>query len=300
MLSVADCAHNSFRQQTLPSSAPGDVKRLTPILLLPRSYLPLSILDPVPVSTAAPTARLFSAYIGALEYDGPDNARALVMVAKLEIEGSLYAIERVRCGLYALCRLGSWVNIEELRTAALASKNYTPPIMHNPLDVFGEKTWWEGAAIGPGDADEGLRAKRLKANSSDSITLKMRLPVSQTLPQCGRNAVPHEPEALTAAPVLSTPKSCEQPDGAEVKPEELFDTVRCQYLEALYLSKVSRPISNYPWIRPLTRVIDLLSLLCEGTTITGAGKFPGGAEGSNGHIRPCGLSTFQCTHPRSL
>lgn len=225
------------------------------------------------------------------------------MVAELEAEGCLYAVERVRCGLYALCRLGNWVNMEELRTAALAFRNYAAPVMQKSLNVSGQKSWWECAAINPFDAEGDLRAKRLKANSSGSIKLKMRSSGSQTSPdpsQRGRTAAPHEPEAMAAAPEPPISGSCEQACAAEVRPEELLDTVRCQYLEALYLSKVSSPISHCSWIRPLTKVIDLLGLLCQGTFVTGACKLPDGAEGANGYIGSCGVSTVQYTDPRSL
>jgi len=63
------------------------------------------------------------AYVRGLEYIEPnDQDRALVMVAELETEDSLYAVERARRGLYALCKLGSWVKIRDLRAAALVTR----------------------------------------------------------------------------------------------------------------------------------------------------------------------------------
>lgn len=224
---------------------------MTPVLLIPRSHLPLSFLDPITATTAGSAPRLFSAHIRALEDDEPGHPyRALVMVAELETEGSLYVVERVRCGLYALCRLGGWVNIEELRPAALAFKKHAAPVMHRPLNVLGQAIWWECAAIDPLDADGDLRAKRLKANSSGSIRLKMRSSVPQTSPEpsrCGRAAV-----SLQLEP--PTPGSCERTCGVEMSAQESLDTLRCQYLEALYLSKVRISISQCSWIRPLIKV----------------------------------------------
>lgn len=222
------------------------------MLLLPRSHLPLSFLDPINVSTTIPTARLFSAHVRALEYEEPSSLhQPLVMVAELEPEGSLYAVERVRCGLYALCKLGEWVNIGELRATALDVWNSTAPRLEKPLNVTGPKSWWECAAFSPFDADDGLRAKRSKAKISGFVQLKMRSTKSQTSPeppQCWNGAVPPEPEAVTPTPepLTSVAVSCEQ-RGVELSAEELLDTVRCQYLEALYLSKVIGYLCNF-WI----------------------------------------------------
>lgn len=258
---VTDYAHYESRKQTLPSSAPNEVTKLTPVLLIPRSHLPFSFLDPI-----AASARLFSAHIRGLEDNEPGHPYgALVMVAELETEGSLYVVERVQCGLYALCRLGGWVNVEELRPAALAFKKHSAPVMHRPLSVLGQASWWECAAVEPLDADGDLRAKRLKANSSGSLRLKMRSSAPQTSPEpsrCGRAAVSPQSETATAAPEPPTLGSCERTCGVEVSAQESLDTLRCQYLEALYLSKVSNSISQCSWIRPLIKFIDLLGLLC--------------------------------------
>lgn len=246
-----DYAHHSPRQQTLPSSAPGEVKKLTARLLLPRSHLPLSFLDPIQVSTVVPTARLFSTHIRALEYERPGSPnQALAMVAELEPDGSLYAVERVQCGIYALCRLGGWVSMEDLEAAALTAGNFATPRLDKPLDVTEPRSWWDCAAISPFDADEGLQAKRSKANTSGIVQLRMRSSRSRTSPdssQSWRGAVLPGPDAMMAARELPTSAivSCEQECRFQLSIEELLDTVRCQYLEALYLSKVNSLIAIF-------------------------------------------------------
>lgn len=188
------------------------------------------------------------------------------MVAELEPEGSLYAVERVRCGLYALCRLGDWVNMEELRAAALAVRYFAPPRLDKPLNVMGPKSWWECAAISSFDAHEGPRIKRSKANTSGIFQLKMRSSRSQNSPepsQCRKGAKIPGPATVTAAPelLISGSGPCEQQRGIELSAEELLETVRCQYLEALYLSKVDRPLFALFLDQTVDKPTDLLGIL---------------------------------------
>ena len=187
------------------------------------------------------------------------------MVAALEAEGSLYAVERVRCGLYALCRLGDWVKVEALHAAALAARDYSTSAKHKPLDISGGNSWWEGAAIRPFYVENSLRAKRVRARPSGSIQLKMRSALSHTPPkasQCRKTAVLPVPDAVTAAPEPVPSGLSEQRCGVDISVEEIFETLRCQYLEALYLSKVSSPHLRFSRTRELTKVTDLLGLLC--------------------------------------
>ncbi|KKY18486.1 putative dna replication regulator sld3 [Diplodia seriata] len=118
---------------TLPSDRP---ITLTPVKLIERSQLPLSFLDVTGGSSAAaalPSTRLFSAHVDALErrasdHDDDDDhdddeqegeeedvpATPKVLVTRLEADGSLCAVERVRRGVYALCKLGAWVREEDV------------------------------------------------------------------------------------------------------------------------------------------------------------------------------------------
>ncbi len=89
--------------------------------MLPRSKLSLAYLDTNPRTSALPPARLFSADIRCLESPPPSTTRKsdpVVLIAKLEVDGALYAVERVRRGIYALCKIGGWVTLEELRSIA--------------------------------------------------------------------------------------------------------------------------------------------------------------------------------------
>lgn len=172
------------------------------------------------------------------------------MVTELEPDGALYVVERVQCGIYALCRLGESVSIEDLEAAALTARSFATPRLDKPLDVTGPRRWWECAAITPFDADEGLQAKRSKANTSGTVQLRMRSSRSHTSPKPSQNwrgAVLPGPDAMMAARELPTSAivSCEQECRFQLSIEEILDTVRCQYLEALYLSKVNRLIAMF-------------------------------------------------------
>ena len=215
---------------------------MTPLLLLPRSCLPLSFLDPGSASTAISQSRLFSAYVRALEHEeAKDQVSAVVVVAELEPDRSLYAVERVRQGLYALCKIGKWVNIGDLRAAALAIRKGATRYKRKPSSFQESKGWWDATAVDPFNDAEGPAVKKLRVHPSGPIQFNMRPSLSGTLPKshdCDNVAVPVESGA--AMDPLITPASGPEEVQCTTGPcaQELFDTLRSQYLEALYLSKV--------------------------------------------------------------
>ena len=86
-----------------------------PLRLLRRSQLPLSFLDLSSCRSALPLNRLFSATINILENGDESDQQCwldpFVLLSCLESNGSLYVVERVQDGLYALGKLASWVKV---------------------------------------------------------------------------------------------------------------------------------------------------------------------------------------------
>ncbi|KAI9875323.1 MAG: hypothetical protein M1830_008632 [Pleopsidium flavum] len=225
-----------------PSPLFDKARTLTPLLLLPRSCLPLSYLEPVPLSTAIPSARLFSAHVRALE-DIEPNAQdtALVMVTELETDESLYAVERVRPGLYALCMLGSWVKIRDLHAAALVARDDSTSIKHKSLKLYGQGKWWDSAALKLSEANREVTSKRPKIEVAGLVNLTMKPPISENFWKTYER--PTIPTPLDSGAISGVPTSTSGPGELQrnVEPyaQELFDMIRCQYLETLYLSKTS-------------------------------------------------------------
>lgn len=87
-------------------------------MLLPREHLPLSCLDLAAPHADLPPSRNFESRIRILELEGRLGSN--ILIAWLHSSETLYAIEREENGLYVLCKLGSWIRIEQLSQLATA------------------------------------------------------------------------------------------------------------------------------------------------------------------------------------
>ncbi|EER42880.1 conserved hypothetical protein [Histoplasma capsulatum H143] len=264
--------HHHHTPQSLPLPLPQDNIKLIPIALLPRSQLPLSWLDPCPASAKRiHSGRLFVANISALELDlhhqqqqqrscGPVVLAARLAVEDEEVRGKgeeeLYVVERVKKGVYAICALGSWVLERDLMVAA--AKGAGEEVVGD-VNVYGggrgekEGDWLEKATIYDPAAGFFAYSRPRKA-----IMENVALAFGPKL--CGKggaHSLSLETSGLSSVSGLSiahdeqvdrrdTPEEaigvgpCE-PTEAKVaqSPQELFDNLRSQYLEALYVSKTS-------------------------------------------------------------
>lgn len=182
------------------------------------------------------------AYVRGLEYIEPnDQDRALVMVAELETEDSLYAVERARRGLYALCKLGSWVKIRDLHAAALVARDDATTIRRKSPKLCGQGNWWDSAAISPSDASQKVVVERSKVDAPGAVHVRMKPPISDAFPKTYERpkvSTPRDSEVVAGVPTTPTSGPGELQCTAEPNAQESFDMIRCQYLEALYLSKV--------------------------------------------------------------
>ncbi|KAF2422394.1 hypothetical protein EJ08DRAFT_682709 [Tothia fuscella] len=222
-----------FIIRACPSSIYDKPYTLKPLLRLERSRLPLSYLDPAPTDSILPTTRLFSAHIDVLDRnDGTKNEETkppMLLIASLESESSLHAVERVKHGVFALCKLCNWVKVEHLEdTSGVSYTPITRPPLVEKSDVNAEN-WWTKAVVPQGfDKSGGIKpAKRPR--------LAMSLP--QTTPQ---------PEVLLNTPTLPVPEPAAFPidtsepnQGPEISSQQVFETLVHEYLSALYKSKTS-------------------------------------------------------------
>ncbi|KAL1892766.1 hypothetical protein Sste5346_006849 [Sporothrix stenoceras] len=102
---------------------------LFPMMLLPRELLSLSYLDLSSPSGDLPSSRHFQSHIRILDLEGRLGSNILIArlpssstgsSAGFSSASSLFAIEREDTGLYVLCKLGSWVDINKLGEHATA------------------------------------------------------------------------------------------------------------------------------------------------------------------------------------
>ncbi|KAL1637994.1 hypothetical protein SLS58_009111 [Diplodia intermedia] len=249
---------------TLPSDRP---ITLTPVKLIERSQLPLSFLDVTGGSSAAlPSTRLFSAHVDALERrasdhhhhhnddDGDDDEREgeegdvpatpKVLVTRSEADGSLCAVERVRRGVYALCKLGAWVREEDVGAvpAYAAGLPYARPL--KALRREDGRHWWQRVAVAAAPPVVGTARGDGHAPPPPRISMRRSVPniVQQGAPPPRRL---EEADPFVDSAAEQVPLAAGQPpvEGVEERPpqtaEEVFQAVVHQYLEALYLTKTS-------------------------------------------------------------
>lgn len=152
------------------------------------------------------------------------GTQPMVLIARLDDGRTLYAVEREDRGLYVLCQLGSWVNLRQLKAESVVSRDEIP---HKSLQkVVGSDT--APASLITPESSKFSKKKRLAIEAIQSMVRRAStaLPVSQSnTPAPGTQPEPIIPAVEDIAVQLSA--------------TEMFDNVRTQYLEALYLSKAS-------------------------------------------------------------
>lgn len=216
-------------------------------MLLPRSCLPLAYLDIGISNGSGQDSRLFAAHIPALEDAAGDrNPHKPPCVLIAECNGrSTYAIERVRRGIYAQCRLSCWVTIDHLEnlrvpepTAAAPSK---PPCSHET------KTWWRPLVAHKKNGELSQPAQDPGTPSCKKISLDLGKPLYIT----PRPTTPMEetPFAGLGKPASTAATEFEGKAGQDVEqvlvnrtlqnPDDLLKSVKTQYMESLYRSKAS-------------------------------------------------------------
>lgn len=166
----------------------------------------------------------------------------MVLIARLDDGRTLYAVEREDRGLYVLCQLGSWANLQQLKAAAVASKVELPKTT--------ERTIQDNVPMPPITpvVSKYSKKKRLAIEAIQSMVKR---------PSIGR---------LTESPTsklepLAPSQNQEQPSNdhvindvsAQLTAAEIFENVRNQYFEALY-SKAWLTISLFSCITNNSRL----------------------------------------------
>lgn len=246
-------------------------------MVLPRERLALSNLD-----LSAPTgefppgpSRFFESHIRILDLavrQGPS-----ILVARSEATRHVYAIERHQTGLYVVCKLGVWANIEKLSKVAVAC--YTPRCLPTPRNCESN--------AGPSTADIQLpkvsKRKRLAIEEIQSMVRKRSRTMSIALPdtQITQSRLPDEPVSVdqrieppssetqvapattlpAPAPAVSQANPCDANNDTQACAEDIFQNLRSQYFETLYHSKGSLA---YFAKGPLSRARAAFHLDCDG------------------------------------
>jgi DNA replication regulator SLD3 len=254
-------------------------------MLVPREHVLLSYIDLQAPLGEFTQSRFFDAHIKILDLESRVATKPTVLMARNETKGTVYAVERQPDGLYVLCKLGPWVELQLLAqkaTVLLREKLQVPEPEHHDAS---RRTETDGEPKTP-HLFKSDKKKRAAIEAIQSLVRKKARPepVSTSEPSNMSNPAvqPASPEtqASPGLPVMQderetpieysqtvTNKVHNDTPIAQQAPESIFDTIRSQYFEALYKSKVC-PSSNRNDGRMLTSHRDPL-------LTSPKGRFPG-------------------------
>jgi DNA replication regulator SLD3 len=162
------------------------------------------------------------------------GSQPMVLIARLDDAHTICAVERESRGLYALCQLGSWVNLQVLEAGAVVTKQEIHKLSENgPLGSIIPQSAIQ--LLNP----EGSKYSKKKRLAIEAIQSMVKRPSNS--PTTESQESPIEPESSTALKVTAeiTIPPLHEELTTQLTAAEIFENVRNQYFEALYLSKVS-------------------------------------------------------------
>lgn len=244
------CGLGSFNKPFVIKSCPESLydkpETFKPIRTIGRSQLPLTFLDTSLDANFTPNG-LFSANIDILdqqhEVQNEENASPKVLIARYETNKALYAIERVRPRVFALCKLAWWLKEKDVADlwdpSGLSSY---PTFPKQELAETDQGYWWQQAAVSIGQGERLVKRARISM---------LRPKLDPVVPESKLQVQKQEPGAtevrnLDTAVQQTTEIHIEAPSA-----QQLVEGFVQHYLDAVYLSKMSLA---YFAKGPITRV----------------------------------------------
>ncbi|RLL98292.1 hypothetical protein CFD26_107604 [Aspergillus turcosus] len=246
---------------------------LEPIAVVPRSRLPLSWLDSPAALSQIQSGSLFVANIPLLEEGLQRRTEPCVLAVRLVPDGELYAVERVKRGIYALSKLARGVEEGDIFVAV---KGWNPStgcgervLSESDIPLGAESgEWWQQAKIEDPVSVTPPSAKRAKidvslvfnkaaADAPVDATLNEISPVDSfgQRPSMAPPSLPMERSSSSGMQMPFVLHDSRDADGAvfgdvaangdtqpadpSQSPQELLDAMKEHYLQALYISKTS-------------------------------------------------------------
>lgn len=181
-----------------------------------------------------------------LERNLGNGHESTVLAARLLPDGGLYVIERVKRGIYALCSLASWVGEGELRVASKGWRKCLDTASKHEANASCKETrdWRELAGLDSSLFEhDSLFTERIEKLSASfafgpSIIPDLHASTCEDVSMLDQNAPHSLPEIILPASRDELEQHPDAPETAQTA-EEILDSLREQYLEALYVSKVS-------------------------------------------------------------
>lgn len=246
---------------------------LLPLMLVSRKHLPLSFFDLASPSGEFAPSRFYQSHVKILDLESRMTQATTpnLLIARYESRGTVYALERQDDGLYVVCKVGSWVDLEKLSTHASVR---VPERIERPKAAAAaaeqENKSEQQVTL---RLTESQKAKRQAIESIQSLVRKKARTSSVSLssvPAATTPAVKVEGTTTEAGPELAEEKTAPPPQQATTPqpptpqpqpqinsltklmssaskayeeqcrgPDKIFDNIRTHYFEALYKSKGS-------------------------------------------------------------
>ena len=225
-----------------PESPYDETHTFRPVRIVARSQLPLSFLDTATKDPLA-TNRLFSASIDILEQDYNVKTEGVqisetklpkLLIARHEAKKTLYAIERVQPHVYSLCKLSGWLKEKDVADLWDPERIQAYPIF--PKLETGDNdscTWWKHAMVDAQPTERPEQRARLSMLRPGPTTESTQAP---SLSEPVQIPTPNESQAQVAQ--VDTQPSFIEPLSIPTPQEQMHNLVD-QYLDALYISKMS-------------------------------------------------------------
>lgn len=179
------------------------------------------------------------------------GTRPSLLLARSEPRGTVYAVERQQNGLYSVCKLGSWVSIDQLaeHATAIATERIRVPKAEPiepsaPLPLTTPQTHKDerqkNKAI---EAIQSLVRKRSHSQSlsiSEGVVVKPDPALTASMYGSMNDAKPLEKveDAPRDDPSKEAVGVASGDHQEQITPEGIFENIRSQYSETLYKSKV--------------------------------------------------------------
>lgn len=225
-------------------------------MLLPRDSLPLSALDLSQPHGELVPSRLYDSKIKILDLEGRLGSN--VLLARSETSCAVYAIEREQGGLYVMCKLGHWVDIEALspRATVVCSeriRTIKPPRIEagtQPLITPAMHKENKKRRLCIEEIQSMVRKRPTTSTGSQSRPSTPIIPSTpgpeafdnlsdKVVASAANTGVAVEGAVTATAPETEIQMPAAKDDLiAQPTPENIFQSIRAHYFEALYHSMV--------------------------------------------------------------
>ncbi|KAM0347080.1 hypothetical protein ACHAPU_005019 [Fusarium lateritium] len=228
-------------------------------MLLPREHFPLSCIDFHATNIDLASYRFFESHVKILDLESRMGSVPVVLLAKKESSRAVYALERQVNGLYVVCRLGPWVDLDVLAGHATAvCQQRLHPVAKSESQILNDTSAIttphihkeekiKRAAI---EAIQSLVRKRPRSQSISTLAESVKqetcseaaTPTETTLPsptlqpeELMARSGEHNDQTSLSITSTSTPVHVEG-STPQLTAEGIFDTLRIQYFDMLYKS----------------------------------------------------------------